>query len=38
MGVSKKPQQRELENTCNKKNEKCIYQNLLHAAEAAQCN
>ena len=36
MGVSKKPLQGKLENIGNRvKNEKRIYQNLLHAAEVA---
>ena len=38
MAVSKKPKQGKLENICNNKNEKRIFQNWLHAAEAAQCN
>ena len=35
MGVSKKPQQGKLENICNNKNEKIIYQNFFHTAEGA---
>ena len=39
VGVSKKPYQEKLENICNRnKNEKRIYQNLFHAADATQCN
>ena len=37
MDVLKQPQQGKLENICNNKNEKRMYQNLLHSAEAAQC-
>ena len=37
MSASKKSQQGKLENICNNKNEKRMYQNLLHSAEAAQC-
>ena len=38
MGVSKKPKQGKLENICTNENEKITCQNLLYAAEAAQCN
>ena len=38
MDVSKKPLQGKVENIFNNKNERRIYQYLLHAAEAAHCN
>ena len=38
LGVSKKPYKGKLENICNNKSEKRIYQNLLYAAEATEYN
>ena len=38
MGVSKRLKEGKLENICSRKKMKRIYQNFLHAAEAAQCS